>query len=211
MKEYGVHTINLGKDYNNFFPGLPIDLTKYRTWFEKRGFEFTYQTHDLITRTNKNKFKIVNDNYKLTSALGFDKDLVIKFIETYWPGRWTKEAVDYYNNGGNGNEYLLCLNDKNEICGFAKVCFPNTLEKHMSYSLTWRTRFEALGGIGPLGIAPDLRGQHLGYDIVAASVNTLIEYGVSEIIIDWTGLLEFYRKLGFEVWKAYSYLYKTIN
>lgn len=211
LKEYGVHTINLGKDYNNFFPGLPIDLTKYRTWFEKRGFEFTYQTHDLITRNNKNKFKIVNNNYKFTSALCFDKNLVIKFIETYWPGRWTKEAVDYYNNGGNGNEYLLCLNDKNEICGFAKVCFPNTLEKHMSYSLTWRTRFEALGGIGPLGIAPDLRGQHLGYDIVAASVNTLIEYGVSEIIIDWTGLLEFYRKLGFEVWKAYSYLYKTIN
>ena len=211
LKDFGVHTINLGKDYNNFFPGLPIDLTKYRTWFEKRGFEFTYQTHDLITRNNKNKFKIVNNNYKFTSALGFDKDLVIKFIETYWPGRWTKEAVDYYNNGGNGNEYLLCLNDKNEICGFAKVCFPNTLEKHMSYSLTWRTRFEALGGIGPLGIAPDLRGQHLGYDIVVSSLNNLINFGISDIIIDWTGLLEFYRKMGFEVWKVYFYLQKKLN
>jgi hypothetical protein len=52
---------------------------------------------------------------------------------------------------------------------------------------------------------------HLGYDIVAASVNALVEAGVSDIIIDWTGLLDFYRKLGFEVWKSYSYLYKKVK
>ncbi len=211
LKEYGVHTINLGKDYNNFFPGLPIDLVKHLAWFQKRGFEFTYQTHDLITRNNKNKLKIVNNNYKFVSASNVDENLVIDFIKTYWPGRWTKEAIDYYNFGGNGNEYLICLNDKNEICAFAKVCSPTTDVKHMSYSLTWRARFNALGGIGPLGVAPSYRGNHLGYDIVASSVNKLIDEGITEIIIDWTGLLDFYRKMGFEVWKTYSYLYKKIR
>ena len=211
LKEYGIHTINLGKDYNNFFPGLPIDLAKYRIWFQNRGFEFLYLTHDLITRNNKNKLPIKNSEFEFKNASTVSKELVIEFINTYWPGRWTKEAIDYYNNGGNGNEYQICLNDKSEIIAFAKVCYPNTLTKCMSNSLTWRTRFDALGGIGPLGVAPSYRGQNLGYDIVASSVNNLINFGISDIIIDWTGLLEFYRKLGFEVWKVYFYLQKKLN
>lgn len=211
MKECGVKIINIGKDYNNFFPGLPVDLIKYQTWFQNRGFEFTYQTHDLISRNNKNKLKIVNDNYKFISANNLNKEEVINFIKTNWPGRWTKEAIDYYNNGGLGNEYLICLNDKNEICAFSKVCYPTTSIKHISNSHTWRARFDALGGIGPLGVAPAYRGNHLGYDIVASAVNNLIEAKVTEMIIDWTGLLDFYRKMGFEVWKSYSYLFKKLN
>lgn len=211
MKEHGVKIINIGKDYNNFFPGLPVDLIKYQTWFQNRGFEFTYQTHDLISRNNKNKLKIVNSNYKFISANKLNKDEVINFIKTNWPGRWTKEAIDYYNNGGTGNEYLICLNDKNEICAFSKVCYPTTFIKHISNSHTWRARFNALGGIGPLGVAPAYRGNHLGYDIVAIAVNSLIDADVTEMIIDWTGLLDFYRKMGFEVWKSYSYLFKKIK
>jgi predicted N-acetyltransferase YhbS len=211
LKEFGVHTINLGKDYNNFFPGLPIDLAKYRTWFQNRGFEFLYLTHDLITRNNKNKLPLVNKQFEFKDASTVDKELVINFINSYWPGRWTKEAIDYYKNGGSGREYQICVNEKNEIIAFAKVCYPNTLTKCISNSLTWRARFDALGGIGPLGVSPTYRGQHLGYDIVVSSVNNLINFGISDIIIDWTGLLEFYRKMGFEVWKVYFYLQKKLN
>ena len=192
------------------FGCLKHDSKEYQGWFQKRGFEFTYQTHDLISRTNK-KIGIKNNNFKFISADKINKDLVIKFIESCWPGRWTKEAIDYYNNGGNGREYQICINDKNEIIAFAKVCYPNTLTKCISNSLTWRARFDALGGIGPLGVAPNYRGLHLGYDIVVSSLNNLINFGISDIIIDWTGLLEFYRKMGFEVWKVYFYLQKKLN
>ena len=40
--------------------------------------------------------------------------------------------------------------------------------------------------------------------------NILIENDVTNIIIDWTGLLDFYRKLGFEVFKSYYYMSKTL-
>ena len=33
-----LESIFLGKDYYNFFPGLPVDLKYFRPWFEKRGF-----------------------------------------------------------------------------------------------------------------------------------------------------------------------------
>ena len=80
-----------------------------------------------------------------------------------------------------------------------------------SYSLTWRKRFMALGGIGPLGVDTSYRNKNIGYDIVAYAHNVLIDNNVSNIIIDWTGLLDFYRQFGFEVFKSYFYMTKTIN
>ena len=81
----------------------------------------------------------------------------------------------------------------------------------MSYSLTWRNRFSALGGIGPLGVDISYRKRNLGYDIVAFANNILIDNNVSEIIIDWAGLLDFSRRMNFEVFKSYFYMSKHLN
>ncbi len=203
--------VYLGKDVHNFFPGLPVDFSKNIPFFEKNGFKYSYQTFDLIRRNEeKLPLKNINCGFTFRKANLLDKDEIIKFINKNWPGRWTYEAIEYFNKGGNGNEYLLSINNQNEICAFVKVCYPNTNINHISNSFTWYKRFDALGGIGPLGVTPSYRGRHLGYDIVAYAVNILIDEQASDLIIDWTGLLEFYRTLGFEVWKSYYYLTKKI-
>lgn len=213
FKTLGKSVMKLGSDYSPFFPGLPIDLANFRNWFINRGFEVGRQTHDLIRKTeNKNKLRIENsDKFTFRIANLKDKDAIISFVERNWPGRWTMETIEYFDNGGDGSEYLICLNAKEEICGFAKVCRPDTKEKYISFSMTWRNRFKALGGIGPLGIDPEYRRHHLGSDLVSSAINHLIDEDASDIIIDWTGLLEFYRHMGFEVWKAYFYASKTIK
>ena len=71
--------------------------------------------------------------------------------------------------------------------------------------MMWKDRFDNLGGIGPLGVDKDYRKMHLGGDIIKAAQNYLVDYGVSDIIIDWTGLMELYQKYGFEVYKTYKY------
>lgn len=200
--------IYIGKDFYNFFPGLPIDLKKSLSWFEKRGYERLYATCDLI----RNKDKIIplkNNNIQYSFADKLDKEKVIDFLEANWPGRWTKEAVEYYENGGNGGEYLVGI-DGDKVCAFAKVNFPKTPTKLISYNLTWREKFNSLGGIGPLGVSIDYRNQHIGYDIIAYAINSLIKNGADNIIIDWTNLLDFYRKFDFEVWKSYDYLQKKL-
>ena len=88
------------------------------------------------------------------------------------------------------------------------LIIPTTDILLTSYSLTWRKRFVALGGIGPLGVDASYRNKHIGYDIVAYAHNVLIDNNVSDIIIDWTGLLDFYRQFGFEVFKSYFYMAK---
>lgn len=48
LKKLGKKNLYIGKDYLNYFPGLPVDLKNSANWFEKRGFVRTYDTYDLI-------------------------------------------------------------------------------------------------------------------------------------------------------------------
>ena len=213
MRQLGKKVLYLGKDYLNYFPGLPIDLKNNKSWFEKKGFKYTYDTCDLIKNVREkeeSKLQLRNNNYIFRTACLKDKEELINFIHQNWPGRWEKEAIDYFQNGGEGEEYCIAL-DNNKICAFAKIGYPKTKIMEISYSLTWRNRFKSLGGIGPLGVDSQYRKRNLGYDIVAFANNVLIEKNVQEIIIDWTGLLDFYRKLGFEVFKSYAYMTKELN
>lgn len=209
MMKLGKKILYLGKDYNNFFPGLPVDLKNELGFFLNRGFERPYDTYDLMN-INKDFIPLRETKYQFRFGTMKDKDNILSFIKSNWPGRWHKEAIDYFQNGGNGKEFLLCL-DNEKVIGFAKVNFPDTNILQISNSLTWRSRFKDLGGIGPLGVDKNYRKQNLGFNIVAFAINELNNKNVSNIIIDWTGLLDFYRLLGFEVWKTYFYLNKKLK
>ena len=211
-EKIGKKNLYLGRDYCNYFPGLPVDLKNSCPWFEKKGFVRPYDTFDLIKNIDNpslDKLKLRNDSYIFRISTLSDKDDLIAFMKKNWPGRWLKELIDYYENGGDGKEYVIAL-DNNNICAFAKIGYPNTDISLISYNMTWRNRFKALGGIGPLGVDTSYRKRNLGYDIVAFANNVLIDNKVSNIIIDWTGLVDFYRLMGFEVFKSYYYMNKTL-
>ncbi len=203
----------LGRDCYNFFPGLPVDLNSSSKWFEKRGFERPNDTYDLVKEVS-NKVEAVlktkNNKIEYRVATLADKDKIIELMVKNWPGRWEKETRDYFENGGSGKEYVIAV-DGDTVCGFSKIGYPTTDTALISYSLTWRNRFKALGGIGPLGVDISYRKQNIGYDLVVVANNILVENGVSNIIIDWTGLLDFYRLMGYEVFKSYGYMTKQIN
>lgn len=210
FKKLNKHHIAIGRDLHNYFPGLPSDLISSLSWFTKKGYEQTSYTYDLIRSKRLGKLDLINQSkFSFRTATLADKDNIITFMRKNWPGRWTKEVIEYFEKGGTGREYFICLDNK-QVIAFAKLGLPDTTEDCISYSLTWRDRFSALGGIGPLGVDQEYRGKHLGYDIVAGAVNVLVDQNVSDMIIDWTGLIDFYRKLGFEVWKSYAYLGKNI-
>ena len=45
-------------------------------------------------------------------------------------------------------------------------------------------------------------------DMMSKGIECLIKKNVTEIMLDWTGLMEIYDRFGFEVWKSYKYMYK---
>ena len=71
----------------------------------------------------------------------------------------------------------------------------------IAQNVYWAPLFEEeLGGIGPLGIAPEERGKGYGLAIVQAGMYFLSQRGIKNIVIDWTNLVDFYGKLGISLW-----------
>lgn len=215
FKEMGITTYFIGKDYQNFFPGLPKDLKANLGWFSKRGFEALYETNDLIN-LNLNRFnmslKPYHDNreYDIHVATKDEFPQIRTFFANSFYGRWLLEFEDYVKNGGNGSEFIVCTNSLHEVVGFCRIGTNTTPITQIGFSLTWRARFLRLGGFGPLGVSKDYRHNNIAYNLLVTGLLTLKERGCDCAIIDWTNLLDFYRMFGFELWKSYTYLQKNL-
>jgi len=82
----------------------------------------------------------------------------------------------------------------------------------IAQNVYWSKLFKGnLGGIGPLGVDRQVRGNHYGIDLVKAATNELIRRGMDYIVIDWTQLVDFYGKLGFSSWKQYKTMSKKLE
>lgn len=198
--------LQIGKDICNFFPGVPCDFDNLTDDFlERRGYSAGKYTHDLINK-NLGNYVLRNQEFEFKVCTLAEKDALLSFMKEEFPGRWTYEVKDYFARGGTGNEYVIALS-KNRVVAFTRINdrrFP-----FYAYNVTWFERFNNLCGVGPLGVARDMRGKDLGYDIVAYALNEAKKRGFNEILIDWTSLLIFYRQFGFEVWKSYKYMLKN--
>ena len=217
FKQLGITKLYLGKDYQNFFPGLPKDLKSNGAWFSKRGFEALYETNDLINLNPQGftaSLKEYHDNREYNIHLACEKDFprMQKFFEESFPGRWVVEFLDYVKYGGNGNEFLICTNSLQEVVGFCRLGTNETPIEQIGFSLTWRAKpsFVKLGGLGPLGVSKDYRHNNIAYNLLITGLMELKKRGCHEAIIDWTNLLDFYRMFGFELWKTYIYTQKNL-
>jgi len=210
LKSLGKSTINLGKDPNNFFPGIPSQYTSSIHWFEKRGYTLVRDTYDLMNEVDNHTqlIKLPEIQYEIQYLTNGYYHKTMEFMERNFPGRWSYELYDYRHRGGTGREYLILI-DKGDVIGFCRVNDHNTAI--INYNMTWVGSFKKPGGIGPLGIDSNYRGQNLGFYIVAYATNELIQKNVSNIVIDWTSLISFYQKFGFSVWKTYRYAFKSIK
>lgn len=222
FKNKGVKTISVGSDIHNFFPGVPSDFDNTSdAFFKACGYEIGYYTHDLIKKLTANDlvlYSSFNDNeyidddgtlkkVVLDYAKSSDKEDVLSFLKETFFGRWYDEAVEYFNNGEIIKEYLLAKVD-NKIVGFLRV--NNGLIKECSYNINWKGRFNKLVGIGPLGVDVNYRHHGIAKMLLYYAISDSYRNGYSDAMIDWTGLVTYYQKLGFEVWKCYRYIKKNI-
>ena len=198
----------IGKDIYNFFPGVPNDFDNITDiWLEKRGFSGKRYTHDLIALKPRH-FDIKNKDIIYRCCEDSEKEKLIEFLKKNNWKRWAYEAIDYFKNKSANDEksYLIGVNSNNEIVSFVKI---NDYKMDMSpYNVMWQARFERLGGLGPLGVDSLYRKNGIGGDMLSFAIKTLLDKDIKEIMIDWTGLMDVYRKYGFEVWKAYKYMSK---
>ncbi|MCG7344206.1 GNAT family N-acetyltransferase [Sporosarcina sp. ACRSL] len=206
----GVEEIRLGRDPWHYFPGIPLEDEDTINWFEKHGYVKGGVETDLIKDVRDGElYKLTNssEHYRLLTTE--DIPSLLSFLERVFPGRWHYEAIHYEMIGGTGREFIGFFME-DELQGFCRI--NDSQSPVIAQNVYWSALVKGeMGGMGPLGIDRDIRGKHFGLDLVKAAANELINRGVTDIVIDWTQLVSFYGKLGFQPWKQYQSMAKTIG
>lgn len=209
LKSAGMEEVVLGRDPWHYFPGIPEEQTETAQWFERKGYTQLghdydlmqiYQDEDIIYPTVKNaSFSVLQPQ---------EEKALLTFLNKSFPGRWEYEAMHYFAKGGTGREFIV-LKKAGHIIGFARI--NDYKSPLIAQNVYWSPLFsEPLGGIGPLGIDEEERKQGYGLAIVEAAIAELRARHIRHIVIDWTGLIDFYNRLGYNVWKGYQSYKKAL-
>ena len=200
-----------GRDPWHYFPGVPHELPDARTWFEHRGFEAVGAAYDLYAEVKEGAYPYPQYQEGAEARLLTMKDQaeMLRFFARCFPDRWYYEAQCYWERGGQGREFIgLFAGD--EMIGFCRV--NDDQSPMIAQNTYWAPLFlEPMGGIGPLGIDERYRGKGYGLAIVQHGAAELAARGMKHLVIDWTGLVDFYAKIGFKPWKGYEMMSKTLT
>ncbi len=207
IKKLGKTEIFIGQDLGNFFPGIPCDFDNLTgSFMEKRGYQLLGYTHDLLCKNKTIKKPITNSKIEYRFFKESDEESLLFFMHKNFPGRWEFELKEYLLKERVFDNYFLAIKNK-EVVGFVRV--NNPTNDNISYNITWYNRFDNLYGIGPLGVDKDYRKQGISKEMLE-SLLYYLKNMKADILIDWTSLLEYYQKFGFEVWKCYLKGYKKL-
>ncbi|MUV39022.1 Beta-N-acetylhexosaminidase [Lentibacillus sp. JNUCC-1] len=211
LQSHGAREILLGRDPWHYFPGVPNDYSDTKDWFEKKGYQAYANEYDLLQHYGKNE-PITHPEFPeadVSLLKQSEKEAFLAFLNRCFPGRWEYEAIKYFEQGGTGREFVI-LKKAGNIIGFCRVNDPDA--PLIAQNTYWAPLFEGdLGGVGPLGVDASERGQGYGLAIVEAGIAELRRRGIQDIVIDWTGLVDFYKKLGYDIWKSYVSYKKPLN
>ena len=204
LKNQGMEQVLLGRDTQHYFPGIPRPNDWTRKWFETKGYEKQDTEYDVFNSYDDTS-QIVEpkkDGVEFGVLRENEKEPFLNFLRRCFPGRWEYEAIKYFEKNGTGREFVV-LRKQEKIIGFCRV--NDSKAPIIAQNVYWSPLFkEELGGIGPLGVDAAERGQGFGLAIVEAGIAELRKRGVQNIVIDWTGLITFYKKLGYDIWKTYD-------
>jgi len=136
------------------------------------------------------------------------ESLLLDFMRREYAGRWEYETEVFITDGGHPSDYLLLWLD-GRVEGFCRLTLENSersLERFYMQRLP-----HPWGQIGPLGLGRAARGHRLGVYLIDCAILDMKTLGVRGCLIDWTTLLDLYRKFGFKPYRRYITLIKSLK
>ncbi|HEV2357738.1 MAG TPA: GNAT family N-acetyltransferase [bacterium] len=199
----------LGSDPAHFFPGVP-DATDAGGFFEACGYRFRGEAYDLHRflrdyRTPEAVTALLAQHHdiEIRPLAPGDRPALLAFLTAAFPGRWRYTIERFLARGGPIGDVMGVTRD-GTIRGFALLFHPQS--RWIGPSIAWASYpAAAAGGLGPMGLSPEIRGRGLGLALLDRAMVHLAGLGVDEMVIDWTILLDFYGKLGFAPHRRYRH------
>ena len=210
LRSQGCTVSRLGGSLRPFAPGLPGELHT-ESFFDKRDYkmrEWGSLDWDVASDLETYAPKSYQVDAKLQPARPGDEDAMLTFLRREFPGRWRFEFEEFLREKGRMSDYVLLWSERG-VDGFARLTFEDSerpIERFYMHRLP-----RPWGQLGPIGVSGDCRGKGYGGALLDAGLRRLRDSGVRGCVIDWTGLVDFYGKFGFQPYRQYAMLLKPLT
>ena len=198
----GLSKLQFGQDSRHFFPGCPTDFPTLTGFLTVEGFAKSGEAVDL--ERNMADYEIpcsIPEGDEMRVLEAKDIPVLSEFFDREFPGRWKYDTLKKVEIEGPSCVFVLAHGDR--IDGFALI--QDHSNKAPIGGAVWNCSLgQNWGALGAIGIAKDLRGLGSGNALLGAALLEQKRRGVDRCIIDWTGLVDFYGKHGFEVTRRYA-------
>jgi predicted N-acetyltransferase YhbS len=203
LRNRGNNKLVFGQDIRHFFPGCPDEMRSLHDFLTIEGFTEVGDMVDL-----ENDLANYSNPYPLPEDSEFrmlreeDTPALEAFLSREFPGRWHYDTLSKARIEGIENTVFGMVRD-GAVEGFAVI--QDHSSKIPINGCIWRKDLGAeWGGLGPIGVARDLRGKGRGHALLGAALTRLKEKGVRRCIIDWTNLVNYYGRHGFNPTRSYK-------
>jgi predicted N-acetyltransferase YhbS len=224
----------LGADPDHFFPGVPdgeTGLPGAAPFFEACGYTLRGEAFDLYRALDEYRTPeavaaslTANPDLEVRPLTSGEAPALLRFLDAVFPGRWRYTVARFLERGGPAGDVMGVIRG-GAVYGFAMLFHPGSrwIGPSIAWPLAGRGGVQAgpgsgcgplprpLGGLGPMGVAPELRGRGLGLALVDAAARRLAGLGVRDMVIDWTILLDFYGRVGFAPCRRYRHGERTLT
>ncbi len=209
LRNRGISKLVFGQDSRHFFPGCPIDSKALQSFLMVEGFTEGGLANDLERdlADYQNPYPAPIPGATMRYVEAEDLPALTEFMEREFPKRWNYDIAHKVRlEGSTPTVFGLFYGETLE--GFALV--QQGTARIPIGGAVWRNSLGPnWGSLGPIGVSEHLRGQGAGGALLGAALEQLKIEGVRQCIIDWTSLVDFYRKFGFEVTRQYRTM--TLN
>lgn len=206
LRSVGIREVFFGSDPFHVYPGPPEEETWLLDLLAARGYELGETVYDLHAPVDTLPVRLPHPEAGPVKAS--EVEGLLAFVASEFPGRWLFET-EHRLRVEDDPSFAVAVRDAGRIVAFVHA---STLQhRHLTGNLNFHLSLGGNpGGIGNVGVAASHRGTGLGRAVMEAAIEVLRAKGVTGISVDWTGLLDFYGKLGFTVRTSYRTCRKSL-
>lgn len=204
LRSRGLAGLKLGQDSRHFFPGCPADCAQLRSFLTVEGFVPGADAVDVerdLADYDPAGTEAIPDGFSMRRCTDEDVLAIGEFLAREFPGRWRHDTLAKIE--AEGPETIFGLFEGGTCEGFA-ILQSDGCRLPIGGAVWHQDLGDHWGSLGPIGVSKGVRGKKLGGSLLANGLIALKERGVRRTIIDWTTLVEFYGKHGFEVARTYT-------
>ncbi len=205
LKQRGATQIQLGGGFQYFWQGVPINLPDAWLFFQTCGWREVERSFDLVREiagytTPKGIYERLRPTITIALAAAADVDAILSFEEQHFPG-WFPYYQRVLQREGYA-EVLMAKEVNPGIVGTCLVADPHT--PGWQDDMRWISLLgKNTGAVSVLGVAESMREQGIGLALAARATELVQERGLERSYLSWTWLVNWYGKLGYQVWQEY--------